>query len=136
MIEIREYKDEYDYLRTNKNDLMMCNAILYSQLQNKNIHVPLWSSKGNSPIQKYFKKHSNMYSFPFGFVSDMFNYDGIVELKIYKDETVDTLKELFLGYCAFTCQIHSHHFVVSVPMIHPSYLNYLLSEYDKIFLKE
>lgn len=136
MIQIRKYKDEYDYIKSNLEDFQKAEKKIKNLLQEfgNNIFIPLISKE--TLVNKLGMDDKNEYNFPCYYVEDMIKADNAYCKYIYANSHKFYCEHRFI---VFSLSIKFNQggriYQFTVPMFDPIFLNNLLNDEIVLDLK-
>lgn len=134
MIQIRKYKDEYDYIKSNLEDFQKAEKKIKNLLQEfgNNIFIPLISKE--TLVNKLGMNDKNEYNFPCYYVEDMIQADYAYSKYIYPNSHKFYCEHYFIAF-KLSVQAKYRLYQFTVPMFDPIFLNNLLNDEIVLDLK-
>lgn len=136
MIQIRKYKDEYDYIKSNLEDFKKAEKKIKNLLQEfgNNIFIPLISKE--TLVNKLGMDDKNEYNFPCYYIEDMIQADNAYYKYITGGNHKFCCEHYFIAFqlgVQTKCGYKFYQF--TVPMFDPIFLNNLLNDEIVLDLK-
>lgn len=136
MIQIRKYKDEYDYIKSNLEDFQKAEKKIKNLLQEfgNNIFIPLISKE--TLVDKLGMDDKSQYNFPCYYIDNMIQADNAYQKHIYLNSHKFYCEHYFIAFKLYVqtkCDYLLYDF--TVPMFDPIFLNNLLNDEIVLDLK-